>query len=66
MNKALEHFHPLGVGLSRAMYFLFSLILLGISMLLVGYGLWEIWGTIHMATSHVMDKLLNAIGGPVR
>jgi hypothetical protein len=62
MNKAFDHVHQLGVGISRAMYFLFSLILLGISLLLVGYGLWEIWSAVHMTTSHVMDKLLDAIG----
>lgn len=62
MNKPNDHFHALAARVSRGLYFLVSFILLGISLLLVGYGLWEVWSAVHLASTQVMDKLLDAIG----
>ena len=62
MNNTINRFHLLATVISRAMYFLFALILLGISLLLVAYGLWEVWTAVHLTSGQVMDKLLDAIG----
>jgi hypothetical protein len=62
MNNTDDHIHQLATFVSRLLYLVVAFILLGISLLLVGYGLWEVWTAVHMATSEVMDKLLDAIG----
>jgi len=50
------------VQLPRLFYTLISIVLLGIALMLIGFGLWEVWLAMHSGSSGVVDELLNAIG----
>lgn len=52
----------LASAIPKFLYLFISIILTGISLLLVGYGLWEVWTALHSGSATVMDRLLDAIG----
>ncbi|MEJ2058967.1 MAG: hypothetical protein P8Y64_00560 [Gammaproteobacteria bacterium] len=49
-------------ALPRYFYLAVSLILITVALLLVSYGLFEVWVAMHAGRDFVTDELLNAIG----
>ena len=47
---------------SRLLYLLIALVIAAISLLLISYGIREVWDVIHGTSRDIIDKLLDAIG----
>lgn len=47
---------------SRLLYLIVAITIAAISLLLIGYGITEVWDVIHGASKDIIDKLLDAIG----
>lgn len=47
---------------SRVLYLIVAITIAGISLLLISYGIREVWDVIHGSSRDIIDKLLDAIG----
>ena len=48
--------------ISRVLYFFVAIAIAGVSLLLISYGIREVWDVINGETKNIIDTLLDAIG----